>query len=242
MNIRTLLAHIKYCLAKKLWKYAPYIKNDKLYIRIKYLLFLNKWCNLKHPKTFCEKLQWLKLHDHKPIYHQMVDKAEAKKFIADRVGGEYVIPTIGVWDRFEDIDFDVLPNEFILKNTHDSGTYCVCTDKTTLNINKVKERMSVTWNIDYSVYSREWPYKGVKSRIIAEPLLRDSDSPFLTDYKFFTFNGEPKFYYTTSNRGKEGGLKEDFFDIEGKLLPFTQKGYPNNPRIPSLPVNLLSDG
>lgn len=220
-------------------KISPYIKNDVRYIKWKYWINIGERCNLKAPTTFQEKLQWLKLNDHKPIYHDMVDKCEAKRFITERVGEEYVIPTIGVWDRFEDINWESLPNEFIVKNTNDSGTYCICTDKSKLDIEAIKRRLSVTWEKDYSNFSREWPYKGLKQRIIIEPLLHDEDSPYLTDYKFFTFNGKPKFYYTTSNRGSEGGLKEDFFDINGNLLEFNQEGYYNNPRTPALPVNLV---
>ena len=232
------LTHPKLILHYLFGKMAPYIYNDKLYVKWKFRLNMGCRCNLEHPKTFQEKLQWIKFNDRKPIYHQMVDKVEVKKFIAERVGEEYVIPTLGVWDHFEDIDFDTLPDEFIMKNTYDSGTYCICTNKLQLSKEAIRKRLSITWGKDYYVFSREWPYKGLKHRIIAEPLLHDEKSPYLTDYKFFTFNGEPKFYYTTSDRGSATGLKEDFFDVNGNLLELNQKGYYNNPNTPSLPVNL----
>lgn len=221
-------------------KCAPIIKSDKLYIRVKYWLTIGKPCDLKNPKTFQEKLQWIKLNDRKPIYHQMVDKCEAKKFIAEKIGEEYIIPTLGVWDRFEDVDFDSLPNQFIIKNTHDSGTYYICKDKSKLNIQEVRKRLLIDERKhDYYVYSREWPYKDVKHRIIVEPLLNDGLGEYLTDYKFYTFNSEPKFFYTTSNRGQEGGLKEDFFDVDGNHMNLNQEGYYGNEKMPpALPQNL----
>ena len=238
-KILKLLSHPTLILHFLLGRLAPYIKNDRFYIKCKYYLNMGTICNLTHPKTFQEKLQWIKLNDRKPIYHQMVDKYEAKKIITEKVGEEYVIPTIGVWDNFEDIDFSKLPDQFIIKNTHDSGTYYICKDKTSLDIQSVRKRLLIDQRKeDYYVFSREWPYKGLKHRIIAEPLLNDNNGEYLTDYKFFTFNGEPKFFYVTSNRGNAGGLKEDFFDITGKLLEINQLGYYNNPNTPRLPVNL----
>lgn len=220
-------------------KIAPRINNDRLCIKIQYFLCFGVRCNLDKPKTFQEKLQWIKLNDRKPIYHQMVDKYDAKKFIAERIGDEYVIPTIGLWDKFDDIDFGRLPNQFVMKNTHDSGTYFICQDKNKLDILQVRKRLLIDERkIDYYYYYKEWPYKGLKHRIIAEPLLNDGKGDYLTDYKFFTFNGEPKFFYVTSNRGCEGGLKEDFFDVDGNLMEINQLGYYNNPKTPDIPVNL----
>lgn len=217
---------------------APYISNDRMYIRMKYRLNLRRKCNLDTPKMFQEKLQWIKLNDRKPIYHQMVDKIEAKKFIADKIGEEYVIPMLGMWERFEDIDFDALPDRFILKCSFDSGSYYICKDKSKLNKEEIKKHLLVNWKHDYYCYSREWPYKGLKHRILAEPLLNDDTGEYLTDYKFYTFNGVPMFFYVTSNRGGEGGLKEDFFDVNGILMQLNQEGYYNNPKTPLLPKNL----
>lgn len=230
IKVRTILYFI-------LIRLSP-LMSDKLYIRLKYRLFMKRKCNLKHPVLFQEKLQWLKINDRKAIYHTMVDKIDAKKFISERIGNEYVIPTIGIWNTIDEIDFNILPNEFILKNSYDSGSYFICTDKKSLDKGEVKKRLMISKDKDYYLYSREWPYKGLEHRIIAEPLLHDDRSPYLRDYKFFTFNGEPKFFYVTSNRGSETGLKEDFFDIHGNLLDLNQKGYYNNPQTPTLPVNL----
>lgn len=210
-------------------------ESDRHYIVRKYNRMMHTKPNLKTPLLFQEKLQWLKLHDRKPIYHTMVDKMDAKSYIKEILGEDYCIPTLGVYNKFEDINFDQLPDKFVLKCTFDSGSYCICTDKKVLDKKKVKERLLVNWKYDYYYYSREWPYKGLKHRIIAEPFLYDGTGDYLRDYKFYTFNGEPKFFYTTSNRGGEGGLKEDFFDIEGRLLEFNQVGFYNNPNTPAVP-------
>ena len=167
----------------------------------------------------------------------MVDKVEVKNFISEKVGKEYVIPTIGVWNDFGEINFDYLPNEFILKKTYDSGSYFICKDKSSIDKEAARKRLNTT-SRDYYIFSREWPYKGLKHRIIAEPLLHDGNSSVLTDYKFFTFNGEPKFFYVTSNRNSNGAVNEDFFDINGNLMKLNQKGYYNNPITPPLPKNM----
>jgi hypothetical protein len=231
------ITHPRVFLSVLLIKFSPLITNDRLYIKWIFKLQTGKKCNLNRPRTFQEKLQWIKLNDRKDIYHKMVDKYEAKKFIAEKVGRDYVVPTLGIWERFEDIDFNSLPSQFIIKNTHDSQSYYICEDKSQLKIDDIRKRLLKRRNHPY-FYSREWCYKGLKHRIIAEPLLNDGKGKFLTDYKFYTFNGEPKFFYLTSNRGLEGGLKEDFFDIEGNLMEINQEGYYNNPNTPSLPINL----
>ncbi len=103
--------------------------SDVKYLKLMYRIYIGKKLNLDQPQTFNEKLQWLKLHDRKPEYTSMVDKYEAKKYVAERIGEEYIIPTLGVWDNFEEIDFDSLPNQFVLKTTHDSGGVVICRDK-----------------------------------------------------------------------------------------------------------------
>lgn len=221
-------------------KNASRISDDRKYIKWKYWLTFGEKCDLDNPKTFQEKLQWIKLNDRKEIYHQMVDKYDAKKFIKEKVGEEYVIPTLGIWERFEDIDFDSLPNQFIIKNTHDSGTYFICKDKSQLDIKEVRKRLLIDERKeDYYVFSREWPYKGLKHRIIAEPLLSDEKVSYLRDFKFYCFNGEPKIFYITSDKGLGLSTKQDFFDIKGNHIEIQDKCYPNNPiKCPDLPLNL----
>ena len=215
--------------------------SDEIYLKMLFRYKMDMKLNLKHPRTFSEKLQWIKINDRKPIYHSMVDKYDAKLFIDNVLGsgGGYTIPTLGVWDSFEGIDWDALPNEFILKATHDSGSYYIVKDKSKLDKQKCKQKLCACWNKDYyQLAMREWPYKGLKPRIIAEQLLHDGRGDYLTDYKFYTFNGEPKFYYVTSGRGSTEGLKEDFFDIDGNLLDLNQEGFHNNSVTPPLPQNL----
>lgn len=228
-----------YALCRDIKMLGMRTESDRHYITRKFQRMLGYKPDLDHPKTFQEKLQWIKLNDRKPVYHDMVDKVAAKKFIIDKLGDENLcIPTLGVYNRFEDIDFEALPDEFILKCTHDSGSYCICAAKKSFDKKKAKERLLVNFKYDYFYFSREWPYKGLKHRIIAEPLLHDGTGQYLRDYKFYTINGEPKFFYTTSDRENKDGVREDFFDIEGNLLDINQLGYYNNPITPDLPQNL----
>lgn len=214
-------------------------ESDRHYISRKFLRRLNYKPNLDHPVSFQEKLQWIKLNDRKPIYHTMVDKYDAKKFIADTLGDDkYCIPTLGVYDCFEDIDFDKLPNQFVLKCTFDSGSYYICTDKDKIDKKKVKDHLYVNWRYNYYYYSREWPYKGLKHRIIAEPLLKDERCPYLRDFKFYCFNGEPKILYITSDKGGDLPTRQDFFDMDGNHLEIQDIHYTNNPvKCPDLPAN-----
>ena len=189
--------------------------SDKTYLQILYYLTFGKKLDLEHPKTFQEKLQWIKLYDRKPIYHTMVDKYECKEFISSRVGGGYTIPTLGIYNSFEEIEWEKLPEKFIMKATHDSGSYYLVKDKKKLNLKECKKRLCAHWNQDYYSFYREWQYKGIKPRIIVEPLLNDGKGEYLTDYKFYTFNGEPKILYITSNRGSRGGGKRELLRLVG---------------------------
>lgn len=209
---------------------------DKLYLKLQFKHLMGYKLDLEHPKTFQEKLQWLKLYDRKPIYTKMVDKYEAKDFIAEKVGSEYIIPTLGIYNTVDEIDYDKLPNEFVIKTTHDSGTVIVCKDKSKLDKEYVRKYISERLKRRYYYSEREWPYKDVKPRIIIEKNINVNDED-LRDYKFFCFDGEPKALYITTNRGLEGGLKEDFFYADGKHMEVNQKGYYNNPVTPELPNN-----
>lgn len=222
------------------WSIWARLLSDEAYVKWLYKRYRKTKLDLEHPLLFQEKLQWIKLYDRKPIYHQMVDKIEAKKLVAEKVGTEYCIPTLGEYDRFEDIDFDKLPNAFVLKSTFDSCSYYICTNKSKMKSKKeIKRRLYTHWGYDYSLWSREWPYKGLKHRIIAEPLLVDNDAPYLRDFKFYCFNGEPKIFYITSDKGGDLDTKQDFFDIQGNHIEIQDAHYPNNPvKCPDLPKNL----
>lgn len=186
-----------------------------------YRILMGRKLNLDNPKTYTEKLQWLKLYDHRPEYTTMVDKYAAKQYVAEKIGEEYIIPLLGVWDRAEDIDFDALPDRFVLKTTHDSGSYVVCKDKSKLDISAARKRMAKFLKRKYYDNNREWPYKNVMPRIIAEEYMEDSRCGELRDYKFFTFGGVPKVLYIAQGRGKGEPTVADFFDMEFNHLPFT---------------------
>jgi hypothetical protein len=173
---------------------------DDKYLKKKYKLVMGTELNLDNPKTFNEKLQWLKLHDRKPVYTTMVDKYEAKKYVGNIIGEEYIIPTLGVWDTFEDVDFNKLPEQFVLKCTHDSGGLVICKDKLSLDMEAAHKKINRCLKRNYYYHGREWPYKNVKPRIIAEKYMTDESGVELKDYKIFNFNGEPKMIQVDYNR------------------------------------------
>ena len=188
---------------------------DRLYLKIKYRLGMKKKLNLENPQTFNEKLQWLKLYDRNPEYTKMVDKYEVRKYIAEKIGEEYLIPLLGVWDNPDDIDFDKLPNQFVLKCTHNSGLgMCICKDKSKLDITKVKKELKKGLKQKYHLHGREWPYKNVKPRIIAEKFMVDESGIELKDYKIFCFNGTPEYVEVDFNRFVEHRLNPYDFNWE----------------------------
>lgn len=214
--------------------------DDETYLKIAYRIKMGKKLNLDPPVTFNEKLQWLKLHDRRPEYTTMVDKYEAKKWVAERIGEEYIIPTLGVWNHFDEIDFDALPNQFVLKCTHDSGGLVICRDKSKLD--KVAARKKIETCLKHNFFwgQREWPYKNVKPRIIAEQYMEDAATGELRDYKYFAFRGIVKAMFIASNR-QTGKTTADYFDMEFKPLSFTW-GYPNSPKMPDRPQNFEEMG
>lgn len=210
---------------------------DVLYLKIMFRLKMGYGLNLKNPTTFNEKLQWLKLYNRKPEYTPMVDKCEAKKVAEKVLGKEHVIPTLGVWDRFEDIDFSSLPDHFVLKTSNGGGGggVVICTDKESLDKDAAAQRLNNSLKTSIYTYLREWPYKNVKPRILAEKFMVD-ESGHLRDYKFYCFNGEPKVFLVATDRFSAHGTYFDYFDMDGNNLPFSQGGE-NNPVTPALPSN-----
>ena len=191
---------------------------DKLYLDIRFRKVFGRPVNWKNPKTFNEKLQWLKVYDRKPIYTTMVDKFEVKQYVADRIGEEYIIPTLGVWGSVEDIDFDALPEQFVLKCTHDSGGLVICTDKSKLDIDAAKKKLADSLKQNFYWSGREWPYKNVKPRILAEQFVEDMNE--LVEYKLFCFDGEPKMILVCKGEAHGSGRTNDYCDVELKRLPF----------------------
>lgn len=199
------------------------LMNDRTFIKWEYFSGMRKFPNLENPRTFNEKLQWLKLNDIHPEYARLVDKYEAKLAVSQLIGGEYIIPTIGVWDSFDDIEFGSLPDQFVLKTTHDSGGVVVVKDKSAMDITKVRAKIEKSMNNNFFYQHREYPYKNIKPRIIAEKYMVDESGTELKDYKFFCFDGEPKMLFVATDRPFD--TRFDFFDMEWNHLPFKQ-GHP----------------
>lgn len=197
---------------------------DAMYLKLMFRVRFGQKLNLSSPETYNEKLQWLKLHDRNPEYTKMVDKYEAKKYVASIIGEEYIIPTLGVWDRFEDIDFSKLPDQFVLKCTHDSGGLVICRDKDSLDYAAAKKKINASLKKNYYYSGREWPYKNVKPRIIAEKYMEDGHKG-LRDYKFFNFNGRSRFIYVSEGLEDHATARISFFDFEGNRLPFERMDY-----------------
>lgn len=184
--------------------------SDENFIKIRYRATFKKKLNLNNPQTFNEKLQWLKLYDRKDIYTKMVDKYEAKEYIKDIIGEEYVIPTLGIYDKFDDIDFDKLPNQFVMKCTHDSGGLVIVKDKNKLDLEKARKKINKSLKTNYFYKGREWPYKNVKPRIIIEKYMED-ESGELIDYKVYAFNGKCDYVMACFDRSK-GNTKFIYYD------------------------------
>lgn len=189
---------------------------DSIYLKAIFRERMGYKLDLKNPQTFNEKLQWLKLYDRNSLYTTMVDKYAVKKYVASIIGEEYIIPTLGVWDKFDDIDFDQLPDQFVLKCTHDSGGLVICKDKSKLDMKIAKEKIENSLKTDYYLLGREWPYKDVPRKIIAEKYVEDSKTEELRDYKFFCFGGQVKCYKIDFDRMIDHHA--NYFDKDGKLI------------------------
>lgn len=192
------------------------IFSDKTWISLYYRGITGKKMNWNNPKTFNEKLQWLKINDRKPIYSRMVDKYGVRKLITEKLGKEYLFPCYGVWKRFDDINFDKLPNEFVLKCTHDSHSVIICKDKNRIDLKKVKTKLEKALKRNFYYEGRQWPYKNVPPRIIAEKLMMDESGSDLKDYKVFCFNGEPKVIQVDTER--MSNHHRNFYDVNWNYI------------------------
>ena len=210
---------------------------DALYLRLKFRLRMNYKLDLKKPTTFNEKLQWLKLYNRRPEYTKMVDKVDVKEYVASIIGSEYIIPTIAIYDKVEQIDFEKLPNQFVLKCTHDSGGVVICKDKSKLDIRKTERNLKKALKQSYYYQNREWPYKHVPRRIICEEYMSDNGKD-LVDYKIHCFDGIPKVILVCKNRYKKTGLTEDFFSDKWAHLTLKRPNHPNSSEIIAAPKEL----
>lgn len=201
--------------------------DDEVYLKRLYQALFGRSLSLYEPTTFNEKLQWLKLYDRKPEYTVMVDKYRVREYITKKIGQQYLIPLFGVWDSLDEIDFAALPNQFAMKCNHNSGLgMCICTDKSKLDIKRVKANLRRGLKQNYYLTGREWPYKHVPRKIVAEQFLK-SDEGGLTDYKIHCFNGVPKFILVCRDRFTESGLTEDFYTPEWEHMEVKRPRIPN---------------
>lgn len=196
-----------------------FLFSDKTSLKIQYRIKMGRRLNLKNPKRFTEKLQWLKLYDRKPEYTKMVDKITAKDYVANIIGDQYIIPTLGTWHHFDEIDFDTLPDKFVLKTNHGGGgsAVVICKDKN--KFNKARAKYLLEYSLKHSVYPnlREWPYKNVKPMILAEQILEGNSDNGINDFKFYCFNGIPRVLLIASNRFTTHNF--NYFDMDFNPLP-----------------------
>ena len=230
-------------------KHCPRVMSDRFFIKVRWSQVVGYKLDLKHPKKFNEKLQWLKLYDHKPEYTIMVDKYRAKQWLADKIGEQYVVPTLSIYKSVDEIDLNKLPDQFVLKCNHDSGSVIICRDKQSFDFENAKQKLNKALHSNYYWRCREWPYKHVKPVILAEPFIYNSQTDNISvggmpqvlpsDYKFYCFEGEPKLFYITTDKGMDVPIREDFFDLQGNHLDIQDSNYLNNPMyIPNIPNNL----
>lgn len=227
---------IQYIFNKGYLNFIP----DSIFLKMKYKLEMGKKLNLDNPQTFNEKLQWLKLNDRKDIYTTMVDKYAVKEYVGNIIGNEYIIPTLGVYDKFDDINFDELPKQFVMKCTHDSGTVVICKDKKNFDIKKARKKINKYLKRKYYYIHREWPYKNVKPRIIIEEFMEDDTYKELRDYKVYAFNGKCDYVMLCFDRFKADGTKFIYFDKNWNIKKeFSKDGlkYGNNIKV-ERPKNL----
>ena len=198
--------------------------DDETFFRKRYKEYTGKKLDLDDPKTLNEKMLWLQLHDRRPEYTMMSDKYLVKEWVAKMVGSEHVVPLIGVWDSVDDIPFDDLPDEYVLKCNHDCGSVIVKRAGETIDVKSVKEKLGNAMKRNYYYVGRVWGYKDIVPKVFAEKFIRSIDSELPKDYKFFCFNGEPKIILVNSDRGKN--TKSDFYDVDWNRYP-VKHIYPN---------------
>lgn len=231
---------------KTIARYTSYFLNRPIirnitpaswFLKVRYYFYMEKKMNLANPLTFNEKIQWLKLYNFRSKYTQMADKHEVRKYVAERIGEEYLIPLIGgAWSRFEDINFESLPNQFVLKCTHDSGGVFVCSDKSKFDKKSAREKINNSLKSNYYWRGREKPYKNIKPRIIAENYLVEEEGVELKDYKIMVFNGKAKCSFVGSERFTSSKLKVTFFDLDWIVMPF-ERSYPKSSILIDKPQN-----
>jgi len=213
----------------------PRIFSDSTFLKARYYRTFGRPLDLKHPRTFNEKLQWMKVNDRDPRYTLLSDKLRVKEAVAPLVGAEHIIPTLGVWEHFDDIDFQALPEQFVLKCTHDSGGLVICRDRKGLDLEAAREKIESSLKSNFYFHSREWQYKDIPPRIIAEPYMQDGDSEELKDYKFYCFDGEPAFLYVSEGLENHSTAHISFLTLDWERAPFLRSDYPGFETLPPRP-------
>ncbi len=216
-------------------KIAGYILTDKAYVKLNYLIDAKEKLNLSNPVSYTQKLQYLKLYCHNPLYTTLVDKLSVKEYVAEKIGSEHIIPLLGVWNSGDEIDFDSLPNQFVLKVSHDSGGIIICKNKSELDIAQTRKRIDSLLKYNYYKYSREWPYKNVPRKVIAEKYMCSENEESLSDYKFFCFNGKPEFLYVSKYEHTEDE-ELSFVTMDWEIAPFQRADHKLLSELPAKPV------
>ena len=213
----------------------PQLFSDSTLLKARYYQVFKRPLDLEHPQTFNEKIQWMKIHDRDPRYVALSDKYAVKDIVAGIIGREHVIPTLGVWDRFDQIDFASLPERFVLKCTHDSGGLVICRDRKELDLEAARAKIEASLKTNFYYHSREWQYKDVPPRIIAEPYMQDGDSRELKDYKFYCFDGEPAFLYVSEGLENHETARISFLDLDWTRAPFLRSDFAGFETLPPKP-------
>lgn len=228
----TLLRQPKLIILKILHTKAARLIPDKTFVKLSYWSHFGKWLNLNNPITFNQKLQWLKLNHKEPNYCTYADKYAVRNYIKEIIGERYLVPIIGVYDSVDDIEWDILPEKYVLKCTNASGRNIICLDKLALDIDCTKNKLQKWMKDNFFWHGREWVYKTIKPRIIAEQYLEDTTYNELIDYKFMCFNGEPKCLFLCLDRHSNENLKVDFYDMDWKSMPFERHYNKSSRQIP----------
>lgn len=209
---------IRLALVKLMEVISPLIKSDEAYLKWYFFFFTGKWMDFNNPKSFSEKIQWLKIHNTAPIFSVMADKYLSRQYIEDKMGAGYTFPLLGAWDRFEDIDFNKLPDKFVLKTNHDSGGVWIIKDKEKADYESIKKDVEIRFKKNYFYLGREHTYKNIPHKIIAEKYMEEAAGSDLKDYKVFCFGGEPVYIQVDLDRFIEH--KRDFYDTSWNMQDF----------------------
>lgn len=235
-KIKSALKHPEWLLIRPLIFISPLLE-DTLYLKILFYLRAGYRLDLNNPITFNQKLQWLKINYRMPILTEMADKYEMKRITSDKIGKEHIVKNYGIWNSFDDIDFDALPDRFVLKTTHDQGGIVICEDKSKLNKDAARKKLNKHLKTKNYYITREWPYKNIKPRILAEEFLVDEERGDIWDYKIYCFNGVPKMVFIASGRNNIDGVVFDFFDIEFNHLNIKRPNSKQSNKVIERPEN-----